>query len=110
MHASPRFPRSIIFFALTLAFLPKNLAVVRVGWGSIGPGRESGGRCMKDKTSHDVAVFIEALKVPIQERGVFLERVCAGDETLRQKVEALLRAHDRLERFLDEPPTGATIE
>jgi hypothetical protein len=65
---------------------------------------------MKDEPSREVVVFIKALKVSIQERGAFLERVCAGDENLRQKVEALLRAHDRLENFLDEPPTGATVE
>jgi hypothetical protein len=61
---------------------------------------------MKDEPSRDVVVFTEALKIPLQERDSFLEHACAGDENLRQKVEALLRAHDRLERFLDEPPTG----
>ena len=65
---------------------------------------------MKDKPGRDVVVFIEALKVPIQERVAFLERACAGDENLRQNVEALLRAHDRFESFLDEPPTGASAE
>ena len=42
---------------------------------------------MKDEPGRDVVVFIEALKLPIQERGTFLERVCAGDENLRQKVK-----------------------
>ena len=65
---------------------------------------------MKDEPSLEMVVFIEVLKVPIQERGAFLERACAGDENLRQKVEALLRAHDRFESFLDEPPTGASAE
>ena len=62
---------------------------------------------IKDEPSRDVVVFTEGLKVPVQGRGAFLERVCAGDENLRHKVEALLRAHDRLENFLDEPRTGA---
>jgi hypothetical protein len=62
---------------------------------------------MKDEPSRDVVVFTEALRVPVQERSAFLEQVCAGDENLRHEVEALLRAHDRLENFLDEPPTGA---
>ena len=78
-----------------------------VGLASIEPGRESSGRSMKDEPSRDVVVFTEALKVPLQKRGAFLERVCAGDENLRHEVEALLRAHYRLEKFLDEPPTGA---
>jgi len=62
---------------------------------------------MKDDPSRDVVVFTEALTVPHQERDAFLERACVGDENLRHKVEALLRAHDRLEKFLDEPPTTA---
>jgi hypothetical protein len=74
------------------------------------PGRENSGRSMKDEPSRDVVVFTEALKLPVQERGAFLERECAGDENLRHKVEALLRAHDRLEKFLDKPPTGRPAE
>ena len=54
----------------------------------------------------EVMVFAETLKVPVQERVAFLERACAGDENLRHKVEALLRANDRLGNFLEEPPTG----
>ena len=76
----------------------------------MGPGRESSGRSMKDEPSRDVAVFTEALKLPVQERGAFLERVCADDENLRHKVEALLRAHERLENFLDKPPTVGPAE
>ena len=52
----------------------------------------------------EVSVFTEALSVPAQERAAFLERVCAGDQDLRHKVEALLKAHDRVGKFLEEPP------
>ena len=65
---------------------------------------------MNSDPRREVVVFTEALKVPVQERRAFLERVCAGDENLRRSVEALLRAHDRLGNFLEEPPTGATVE
>ena len=58
---------------------------------------------MKGDPGREVVVFTEALKVPVQKRAVFLERVCAGDENLRHKVEALLRAYDRVGNFLDEP-------
>jgi len=58
---------------------------VYVAWASIVPGRESSGRSMKDEPSRDVVVFTEALKVPVQERGAFLERVCAGDENCATK-------------------------
>ena len=65
---------------------------------------------MKGDPDREVVVFTEAVKVPISERSAFLERVCAGDEDLRRKVEALLKAHDRIGRFLEEPPTGASLE
>jgi hypothetical protein len=65
---------------------------------------------MKDDPGREVVIFTETLKVPVQARGAFLERVCAGDEKLREKVEALLRAHDQLGSFLNEPPTGALAE
>ena len=60
---------------------------------------------MKDDAERELVVFIEALKVPMQERAAFLERVCAGDENLRRKVEELLKAHDHVGGFLEEPPT-----
>jgi hypothetical protein len=72
--------------------------------------REGFDDSMNGDTDRELFVFTEALKVPTQERAVFLERECAGDENLRRKVEALLRAHDRIGSFLEEPPTGTSIE
>jgi len=65
---------------------------------------------MKGDTDRELVVFTEALKLPIQERAAFLERECAGDESLHRKVEALLSAHDRIGNFLEEPPTGTFNE
>jgi hypothetical protein len=65
---------------------------------------------MNDDAGREEAVFTEALKVPLQRRSAFLYLACRGDENLRRKVEALLRAHDRIGNFLEEPPTGASIE
>jgi hypothetical protein len=59
---------------------------------------------MNDDPEREVAIFNEALKVPIQERAAFLEGVCTGDESLRQKMEALLKAHDRVGNFLEDGP------
>ena len=53
----------------------------------------------------EVVVFTEAVKVAPHERGPFLQRRCGGNENLVQKLEALLRAHDRLGNFLEEPLT-----
>jgi len=65
---------------------------------------------MNDNALREVAIFTDAIKVPVQERSSFLDRACAGDENLREKVEALLSAHDRVGSFLEEPPTGEPIE
>src|SRR6187200_3204647 len=64
---------------------------------------------MKGDPSREVVVFTEALQVPVHERAAFLDRVCVVDGNLRHKVEALLRAHDRLGNFLEEPATAATL-
>ena len=45
-----------------------------------------------------------------QEREAFLERSCGSDEDLQRKVEALLKAHGRLGNFLEEPPSGASVD
>ncbi|MGH7993965.1 MAG: hypothetical protein ACREDQ_10650 [Limisphaerales bacterium] len=65
---------------------------------------------MNDDAGREVAVFTNAIKIPIQNRDAFLDDACDGDENLRRKVEALLKAHDRIGSFLEEPSTGASIE
>ncbi len=65
---------------------------------------------MRGDPDRELVVFTETLKVSVQERATYLERVCAGDENLRRRVEALLRAHNRLGDFLEEPPTGTSVE
>ena len=59
---------------------------------------------MSADSGRDVPIFTEALKYPVAERGAFLDRACAGDVELRRKVEALLRAYERLGDFLETPP------
>ncbi len=65
---------------------------------------------MGDDPGREVAVFTEAIKVPFHDRAAFLDKACGDDRNLRRKVEALLRAHDRIGNFLEEPPTGASIK
>ena len=64
---------------------------------------------MKDDSDREMAIFTEAIRVPIRERAAFLDIACHDDENLRRKVEALLKAHDRIGNFLEEPPTGDPI-
>ena len=63
---------------------------------------------MKGDSDREVAIFTEALKVPLQERDALLQRLCSDDEHLRRKIEAVLKAHDRLGHFLEEPPTDSS--
>jgi hypothetical protein len=65
---------------------------------------------MKNDSDREVAIFTEALKVPLEQRDAFLKYMCNGDDQLRRKVEALLKAHDRVGKFLEEPPTDTSIE
>src|SRR5262245_59755818 len=54
-------------------------------------------------------LFLAALDRPPAERPAYLEAACAGDAALRQRVEALLAAHDEPGAFLSEaqpPPAG----
>src|SRR6516165_10077253 len=49
-------------------------------------------------------VFITALeKEDLAQRKQYLEEACAGDPALRDRVEALLRSHEREGEFLDVP-------
>ncbi len=50
-------------------------------------------------------VFTEALSRPdLAERAAFLDAVCAGDDSLRRRVDALLARHGRGDALLDRQP------
>jgi serine/threonine protein kinase len=51
-------------------------------------------------------VFLEAAQHQGADRAVILDRECAGDRELRERVELLLRAHDEPDEFLDWPIVG----
>src|SRR6266446_1950002 len=59
---------------------------------------------MNDAQKQDVMIFAEALDLPLSERAAHLDRACAGDEKLRQRVEGLLLTHDQAGGFLERPP------
>src|SRR5262245_5376726 len=53
------------------------------------------------------SIFIEALeRNDPAERTAFVERACAGDEALRQRVERLLQRHEQADSLLDQPGAG----
>lgn len=62
---------------------------------------------MNHSPDREIEVFTEACRLPPAERAAFLERACAGDTSLRQRVEALLQAYEQIGNFLEEPAAGA---
>jgi serine/threonine protein kinase len=59
------------------------------------------------------SIFIEALdKDDPAERAAFLDRVCAGDPALRQRIERLLHRHQQADNFLASPAVApaATVD
>src|SRR5690349_10587581 len=47
------------------------------------------------------AIFDAALELPPEQRAAYVLAACAGGDLLRQRVEALLRAHDSAGTFMD---------
>src|SRR5688572_21432388 len=64
---------------------------------------------MNDSPNRDVVVFTEALQLPASERAAYLDRACAGDGELRQKVEALLEGHEQVGDFLENSPQTTAL-
>ena len=48
-------------------------------------------------------IFLRLLEVPPEDRAAALERECGSDTELRQRVEALLKAHQQPDSYLDQP-------
>ena len=58
------------------------------------------------------SIFLAAIEMPPAERADFLNEAMAGDAALRERVEALLSAHDDPESFLEKPAAhfGAAVD
>jgi hypothetical protein len=53
------------------------------------------------------AVFLEAANChDLADRAAILDRECTGDWETRRRIEALLRAHDRFNDFVNQPRVG----
>src|SRR5260370_38428820 len=58
------------------------------------------------------AIFDAAIELPPERRAAYVLAACAGEDLLRQRVEALLRAHDSAQTFMASPavaPRGETV-
>ncbi len=63
---------------------------------------------MAPTTKNARDIFLAALERTPAERAAYLDEACAGDAALRQRVEALLRAHDEPGAFLSEAQADAS--
>ena len=61
---------------------------------------------MPETADRTESLFAAAVALPPEERGAYLERECSGDPALRDRVLALLRAHDRAGHVIDRPVNG----
>jgi serine/threonine protein kinase len=56
-----------------------------------------------EQWQHLDKLFHSVLEREPAERSAFLDEACAGDESLRQQVEVLLRAHEEAGSFIERP-------
>src|SRR4051794_6709925 len=64
---------------------------------------------MNDAEEHLMTVFSAALDCgSVAERQAYLDRACADNPALRQRVQALLQAHERAGAFLGRPGSAVT--
>jgi hypothetical protein len=64
---------------------------------------------MKDFPNRDLVIFSEAIHLPPDQCAVYLEHACGADVKLRQKLEALLKAHDQVGDFLEQSPQRSVM-
>jgi eukaryotic-like serine/threonine-protein kinase len=58
---------------------------------------------MSEPSNHEEEIFEAASKLPVEQRGAWLQEACAGDAALRARVEGLLKAHEEAGGFMEEP-------
>jgi serine/threonine protein kinase/WD40 repeat protein len=61
---------------------------------------------MNTPSGREAAIFNAARRLPADERGAYVDELCAGDALLRQRVEDLLKANEAAGAFLKELGTG----
>src|SRR4051794_17319401 len=58
---------------------------------------------------NEETLFHLALQKPAAERAGFLNKACAGNAAVRQRLEVLLRAHEDGGNPLDQPPVDPAL-
>ena len=69
---------------------------------------------LSSASEREAALFALALEKPVAERAAFLQAVCGNDNALRQRLEALLAAHEQPDELLGDdvgkPTAKATMK
>lgn len=63
---------------------------------------------MSNQPKSEETIFAEAIALPRNERGAYLDQACGGNAVLRQSVETLLNSYDENSGFLESPPRDLT--
>ena len=61
---------------------------------------------MPDAPDPELTIFSAARRLPPNERAAYLDQACAGNQSLRQRVDELLRAGEEAGTFLQNPAGG----
>ena len=64
---------------------------------------------MPSSQDHEAALFALAVRKPVSERESFLQAVCGSDKPLRQRLDALLAAHDQPAGVLNDEPAREVL-
>jgi hypothetical protein len=62
---------------------------------------------MTDIPDRELIVFSAARRLPASQRAAYLDKACAGDTALRQRVGDLLQASEEAGTFLQDPAPSA---
>ncbi len=55
-------------------------------------------------------IFEAAIALPPADRSAYLDRVCEGNDSLRQGVQSLIKSHEKSTNFVDKPAFQAAAE
>ena len=65
---------------------------------------------MNPPKSREEELFFTALALPTAGRSAYLASACGEDDTLRGRVELLLRAHEEVRSFMETSPAAGVVE
>ena len=64
---------------------------------------------MTDRHDRIQELFLEAVRIPVEMRGTFLDNICGADANLRAEIERLMEAETEHSSFIGKPgPIGTT--